>query len=228
MNANWHDQLPQVLGPLALNGTLHRTEANGSNDAPVTILGVYPAATKWEIFSQGDIKLKLPVEVEERSFDPQSRSGHDLDKLYLSPLHLGRENCLILDLMPYFFANTAKDSDSGRSMWDNVQQYVGLTGVATVIAPRPAEDELLKLCKSMPGNEARLGHYLGRPSLKLLITLGRESAAYIRGHTRAEDAQAFLYTDPKHLDVFGRRVRVVHLVHPGNLQRKDTWRKKYS
>jgi hypothetical protein len=228
MKSDWQTLLPEGRGPLTLGNALRRTDANGPRDAPIAILGVYPAATRWEIFSEGTVKLRLPVAVEERSFDPSSRSGGDLDRLYLSPLDLPRTKCQMVDLMPYFFANIAKDSGADRSMWDNVQMYVKLTGASTAIEPRPPEDKLLDLCHSMPGNQDRLASYLGRKTIKLLITLGREPAAYVRGELHAEDGQKYLYNDPACVELFGNQVKVVHFVHPGNLQRRDTWKDRHN
>jgi len=38
------------------------------------------------------VRLNLPIRVEERSFDPSSKSGGDLDKLYLKPMGLSRDD----------------------------------------------------------------------------------------------------------------------------------------
>jgi hypothetical protein len=225
MNVDWRNLIPADRGTLPLGGILRRTEANGAVNSPIVILGVYPAATKWETFSKDGIRLKLPVEVEARSFDPTSRSGGDLDRFYLEPLGVVRTKLQIVDLIPYFFANTAKDKTSGRSMWDNIQEYERITGIKTSVEPRPSEDDLINLCRTMAGNKGRLTEYLGQGNLKLLITLGNETAAYVRGYTRAIDGQKHLYTEAFDIDLFGHLVPMVHLVHPGNLQRSSKWRK---
>ncbi|MEX1138491.1 MAG: hypothetical protein WEF53_04000 [Bacteroidota bacterium] len=221
MNSDWRSLLPKELGPLPFDGVLTRTEANGSIDAPVTVLGVYPAAVQWRHFVRDGVRLNLPSKVEEHSFDPLSKSGSDLDKLYLQPLGLSRGHILAVDLMPYFFANTAKDSKSHRSMWDNVRDYTRITGRKTAIEPRPPEDKLLQRCWSLPGNQSRLQEYIARKSARLLFTLGREAAAYVRGHNRAIDGQQYLYSKPKTLDLFDNSILTVHFVHPGNLQRSN-------
>lgn len=230
MTTEWRDVLPEELGPLTLGRMLRRTDANGPLDAKIVILGVYPAATEWNMFSRGTVKLKLPTAVERFSFEPSSRSGGDLDRLYLGPdlLDLSRSECLMVDLMPYFFANTSKGKAGERCMWENVRLYCELTGETTAIQERPSEDELLKLCREMPGNQERLKYYLGRSTIKLLLTLGREAAAFVRGEQHGADGQQYLYSPPADVELFGVVTKVVHCVHPGNLQRKDKWKKSHA
>jgi hypothetical protein len=126
-------------------------------------------------------------------------------------------------MMPYFFANTAKSKGNGRSMWENVERYYKATSAPTrVIQPRPKEDELISKCHSMPGNIERLQEFLGAPSTRLILTLGRESAAFVHGYPKAVQGQKHLYeNDYSVVTLFGRSLRALHLVHPGNLQRGD-------
>lgn len=226
MKTGWRQLLPDEIGKLPLGGILRRTDANGSVNSLIAILGVYPAATRWKIFSRKGTRLRLPLEVEARSFE-SSRSGDDLDTRYLNLLGITRQDVLMLDLMPYFFANTAKTKTSPRSMWENVQKYTELTGDQTAVKPRPREDELLELCQTTPGNMDRLAEYLSTPSLGLLITLGREAAAFVRGYELATEGQQHLYADPEPMVLFGRTIRTIHLVHPGQLQRGNTWKERH-
>jgi hypothetical protein len=226
MNNDWRKWLPDEIGKLPLGGVLRRTEANGSPQARIALLGIYPAATRWQTFARNGMTLKLPVEVESHSFESSSRSGGDLDIKYFNLLGIARDDVLMLDLVPYFFANTSKAKVSSRSMWENIQVYTQLTGEKTAVQPRPAEDDLLQLCRTMPGNMDRLAEYLSSPELQLLITLGRESAAFVRGHEHAADGQQHLYADLDPIELFGRKIAVVHLVHPGQLQRGNEWKER--
>lgn len=223
----WRELLPARRGSLPLGGELVRTDASGPADAAVAILGVYPAATRlgrWEDESQ---VCNLPVEVERTSFEPASRSGRDLDTRYLAPLGLARCSVRITDLWPYYLSTTVS-GDNGRSMADNVKRYEVATGMKTAVEPRPAPDVLLAQARELPGNLDRLAEVLGHPALRLLLTLGNEAAAFVRGLTSVRDAQDLLYQPVVELEFLGRTFRVVHLTHPGNLLRRESgWQQRH-
>lgn len=106
------------------------------------------------------------------------RLKKNIDKYDLSLLDpLNRSQVLFVDLWPYFFANTPTDPESGRSMWDDIQQYERLTGQKAALKLRPRPDDLLSLCQSSPDNENRLTELLFRSTAELLFTLENEPAA---------------------------------------------------
>jgi hypothetical protein len=86
----------------------------------------------------------------------------------------------------------------------------------------------------MPGNHERLQDYFGRMSSPLLLTLGVEVAALVRGESYAtvnRHKKETFYADPVEMEVFGTGCRVVHLVHPGLLMSRrpqvEGWRNRH-
>lgn len=219
----WTDLIPAVRGVLPGGAPLCRTDPSGDPAARVVFLGVYPAATRVRVQSVGGVRLSLPMAVEAESFDPRSASGAEIDDNYLAPLGLSRADVLITDLVPYFLANTTP-SKSGRSMADNIRLYEQATGRNTGVQARPSPEDLIRLAREMPGNVERLREILGRCSPALVLTLGLEPAAVLRGQTyawakvRTDD---LLYGTPARLDVFGVTAEVVHLVHPHLFLKRD-------
>lgn len=214
--APWQDLIPEAAGSLPGGGVLRRTDPSGPTPAPVAILGVYPALTRKRIVDVDGVRMTLPTEVEGRSFEAGSASGGEIDDNYLHPLGLSRADVFISDLLPYFLANTTK-SKSGRSMADNVRMYEQSTGAETGIQSRPTPAKLLKLAADMPGNLDRLGDYLGRCRPRLVLTLGTEPAAFLRGISFAvasKQVDTLLYGSPVGLRFGGVETLMVHLVHP--------------
>lgn len=214
--STWELSIPAVRGRLPSGEPVHRTEPNGPVDAPIVIVGVYPAARVAGMSVHG-VRMNLPVEVERRSFDTVSASGREIDAQYLAPLGLTRDDVLLLDVMPYFLANVRKSGE--RTMWRNIQEYERLTGEQLGIEPRPTPASLVEQARAMPGNVERIRHYLLAAERRLVLTLGVEAAAFARGESLAETDrrkhEAF-YADP--VRGFGDLdLAVVHLSHPGNL-----------
>lgn len=221
--SDWHDLIPARLGDLPLGGHLVRTDPGGREDAPIAILGVYPALTKMGRFHTEGGTINLPVAVEATSFETGSSSGKEIDAAYLTPLGLTRADALFLDMFPYYFANTAASGKGGRTMWDNVETYHRLSGLTTAVEPRPAPDELLARCRTMPGNLDRLAAQLGAHPRRLVITLGNEAAAFVRGDKAAKQAQPHLLSAPAELAFAGGTYTVLHLPHPGIVMRRKEW-----
>ncbi|WNG28457.1 hypothetical protein F0U62_33985 [Cystobacter fuscus] len=107
-------------------------------------------------------------------------------------------------------------------MADNVRGYEAATGVKTAVEPRPMPGVLLARARELPGDLDRVADVLGNPALRLLLTLGNEAAAFVRGFESAEAAQVFLYQPAIDLEFLRRKLRVAHLTHPGSLMRKHS------
>lgn len=213
---DWESLIPPVRGRLPSGEAVHRTEPNGPLDAPIVVLGVYPAARVSMATVQG-VRMNLPVEVERRSFDVVSASGHEIDARYLGPLGLSRDDVLLVDLLPYFLANVR--GSKGRTMWDNLRRFERSAGVSLRIEPRPPPAALVEQAQSMPGNVERLRYYIGAAERRVLLTLGVEAAAFARGEsyrrTRARARDTFYAEPVRELGVFD--LPMVHLAHPGIL-----------
>lgn len=228
--ATWSDLLPEVRGTLPLGGQLRRTDPGGVCPAPIAFVGLYPALTRRRVHrcADGKTMINLPFEVEARSFEG-SKSAKDLDARYIGPLGLARQPVFLVDLYPYYFANTAV-GDNGRSMADNVERYERETNYETAAKRRPKPDDIVDLCRTLPGNAERLANYFQQCRPALIVTLGKEVAAYVRGYAIAEEAQRHLYWPPSETDVFGVPGRVVHCAHPGLLMRRpdeDPWCRRH-
>jgi hypothetical protein len=229
MPATIENILPKVLGAMPLGGELARTEPGGACPAPVAIVGLYPAVTRTQIYTCVDgTKIKVPVAVEARSFEG-SASAMDLAARYLDPLRLAPGRVFLIDLYPYYLANTAV-GPGGRTMAGNVKRYERETGVTTAITGRPKPDSMIDLCRKLPGNAERLSSHFEQCRPALVLTLGNEVAAYVRGYTVAKQAQQYLYEAPFEAEIFGVRARVVHCAHPGVFIRQkagNPWVRKH-
>jgi hypothetical protein len=231
MTSPWRDHLPDRLGDLPLGGDLVRTDPAGPPDARVAIVGVHPAATAWKTHTlkgpKKETLVHVPTAVERTSFEPATPAGTILDKDYLAPLGLRRQDVLLLDLWPYYVASTRREG--GRpSVADDVRVYEKVAKHSTAVQPRPVANELLARARTAPGSVERLRSILGSPSLRLVITLGNEPAAFARGLPHAADAQPFLYGEPAEVvvEVLGLTVPMVHMTHPGNGH--PEWRAKHA
>lgn len=80
----------------------------------------------------------------------------------------------------------------------------------------------------MPGNMDRLGDYMRQCEPELLLTLGSEAAAVVRGDLVAKNAQPYLMTKPVEMEVLGVRTRVLHLPHPGIVMKNDDWKERHA
>lgn len=225
----WEALIPATRGRLPNGAAIPRIEPGGDFDAPIVILGVYPAA-RVAMTTVAGKRMNLPGQVERTSFElGVSASAKEIDTLYLEPLAITRDDVLMIDVMPYFLANTRKTK--GRSMADNIREYERLTGQELEIEARPPERQLVELARTMPGNLARIADYLTRSRPRLLLTLGSEAAAFVRGvgYDAVNDrARELFYSEPAALDICGVCVDVVHLAHPGLLMsgrgRTSGWR----
>ena len=63
----WESLIPPTRGRLPFGEPVHRTEPSGPLDAPIVMLGVYPAATRHRTIVVDGEAIKLPAEVERTS-----------------------------------------------------------------------------------------------------------------------------------------------------------------
>jgi len=224
---HWQTLLPPTRGTLPNGQPVHRTDPSGNPEADIAIMGLYPAAKVGQRTIGGQA-MNLPVEVERTSFEHGvSESGRQIDDNYLTPLGLTRDLVLLLDLLPYFLANTRGPKD--HTMADNLRLYEGLTGETLGIEARLPAAKMIKMAREMPGNLDRLRDYLGRCQPKLVLTLGVEVAAFVREEAFSRvsrEVKQYLYREPEVLNVLGIDTQVVHLAHPGILMsgRGADWR----
>jgi hypothetical protein len=225
MDTSWLSHFPDRLGDLPLGGDLVRTDAAGPDTARIAFIGVHPAATEWKAADVKGQSVKLPVAVERTSFDPLSKSGQDLLAKYLRPLGLRREDVLLLDLWPYFMASTRRESGR-KSLAESIRDYEAKAKHKTAVEARPTGNELLSRIRSAKGNIDRLASIL-RHKPQLVLTLGSEAAAFVRGLDRATDGQEYLYREAEDLRLASLdfTATTVHLAHPGN--GKPEWRARH-
>lgn len=223
---SWTIALPAVRGTLPNGTPMRRTDPSGSLIARVVILGVYPAALGVSQVTVDGKQMNLPKDVENESFAPGSESGAVLEEHYLRELGLARTQVLIVDMLPYYLANTTKNKSSGRSMADNFLAWEREAGIRSGVEARPTPKDLVRLARNMPGNLARLEDFLTRAPRHLMLTLGAEAAAFVRGAEYAaikHRVDDLFYADPIGLTVTGSDVKeVVHLAHPHHFIKRTT------
>lgn len=215
-STTWETLIPATKGVLHSGEPVYRTDPGGCFDADILILGLYPAATVVKQVKVGNRRMNLPMSVERTSFEPGSASGLKIDTHYLGPLGLTRADVLLIDLLPYFLANTR--GSKGRTMRDNIVEYERVTGQQLGIEARPDPHVLLDKVRSMPGNLYRLGDYFTRCQPKLVLTLGVEAAAFVRDvpfRVISKQARATFYGEPESMTILDVEAKVVHLAHPG-------------
>lgn len=218
--------LRDVIGTLPSGEPLTRTRAGGPASAPVLALGVYPAVTATFRWTHDGLTRLLPKSTEATSFAPGSASGRAVDAHLLDPLGLGRDDVAFTDLWPWLLANTRR-AQSGRSMADNVAAWEAATGQTTGLEPRPDPDVLVRRVRDDEAQCDRLRAELaGR---RLLLTLGLEPAAFVRGVRVADlDPGEVLYAPPERLTVLDQTLDVVHLAHPAWWGREARWSKTHA
>lgn len=227
IDAAWTKQLPEIRGALPLGGQLMRTDPRGPTPAPIAFVGLYPALTEKKMWTSKGGRCWVPTAVERTSFEG-SASAKELREKYLMPLGLSEDEVFLIDLYPYYLANVAVGV-KGRSMADNVKSYRLAERKRIAVKRRPGDDAMVRWCRELPGNLERLSWWFDRCDPRLVITLGREAAAFARGFKgqgAARRAQELLYTPAEPSTEFGPTSRrVVHCAHPGLLMRngKGPW-----
>jgi uracil-DNA glycosylase len=176
----------------------------------VMIVGAYPAARYDTI---GDERF-VPVGNITQPFDPAAWAGDELDKVYLHPLGLQRQQCWITNLVRcYLFeergAGQKRDITKYRNLGVNWPEY----------AVRDRFDEYARQGMAWLDEELQLA----QP--RLVITLGSEVAAAFHPDLPRSRRTALVE------NIKFRRIKVnehewtmVHLAHPGSMVRGGKWR----
>ena len=176
----------------------------------IMILGAYPAARYATVQSERFV----PVGNIAQPFDTNAWAGNELDKVYLQPLGLRREQCWITNLVRcYLF------EERGLGQKRDLTKYRNLGVTWPEFAVRDRFDEYARLGLTWLDEELQLA----QP--KLVITLGSEVAAAF--HPGLPKSKRTLLVE----DITLRRIRVneqewtmVHLAHPGSMARGGKWR----
>ena len=209
----WEKLLPKYRGRLPGGGELLRTDPGGLPSARIAILRVHPEESQARIVQVRREKLRLPVAVEEHSFQA-SASARELREKLLGPLGLGDGEVYLLDAYPYYLAGDAARGE--RSSWSDIRKWREQSGETDDVQQRPAPPAIPDACRALPGNVERLTEQLQRCRPALLLTLGAETAAFVRGVSLG-DGQRALYGAADRRTVFGVALEVVHLAHLGIL-----------
>ncbi len=211
MEAAWEKLLPRYRGRLPGGGELVRTDPGGASKAHIAILGLSPDETRSRAVKLGRERLLLPAEVEARSFEG-SASGVELREKVLLPLGLRDDQVCLLHAYPYYLASDLGRGD--RSTWTQIRKWRAQSGETDDVQERPMPSKMAEACRALPGNLDRLADQLKRCQATLLLTIGAETAALVRGFDLS-DAQRSLYAPAETREVFGQNLVVVHLAWPG-------------
>lgn len=177
----------------------------------VFIIGAYPSAVFRTIQ-----KRRVPADNLKMPFDAADSPGgvnasaRELDKFYLKPLGLNREDCWITNLVkPFLFKKVHVDqfralgsTQSAQTTRDEYERYAG-AGLEWI-------DTELEIAEP-----------------KLIIALGAEVAGII-GNVASNHAREELLS-PYRIHTIqrrGREYKIIYMVHPGQLMRKtEKWTK---
>jgi uracil-DNA glycosylase len=143
------------------------------------------------------------LEVPGRQFN--GPSGATLLELYLAPLGLTPADCWITDLHDRYFLSPGNEKAVAR--YEKLRKEVRSTAAPAALPRRPV--------RVIPTQErlARLKNELRDSGARLVITLGNEPLRPLLGNG-ARQLSLEDYGEPKALEVFGQRVRVLRLCHP--------------
>jgi hypothetical protein len=220
----WKNFLPEQLSPplpWKPSCFLTRTDHNGDLNAPIVMLGIYPAEVDgitWNDTQTGT-GYHLPTKFEKRSFEPGSYSGQALRQYYIEKLGLTVGQVCMFDLWPYYLASTRINAKTGHTVWTNIERYHASQGGLSPIIKRPPPQDLLRKISAAPGNKERLLEYFNFKRRRLIITLGNEAAAFVRGIEDCDEAQKHLYgRAATTLSILGHNIPVIHLAHPGSMR----------
>jgi len=158
----------------------------------IMVIGAYPSA----IFAGG-----VPADNLKMPFDDTvypggvNKSAEELDKEYLAPLGLARSGCWITNLVKVFLFKKGHARIGGAETRSEFDSYAR---------------------KSLPWLEKELA--LAKP--RLILTLGEEVAGIV---TKTAGAKRVKLLDYKirTIKLFCREYKIIHMVHPGQLMRKN-------
>lgn len=158
----------------------------------VMIIGAYPSA----IFAKGVPADNLQMPFDDTAYPGGiNKSAEELDKEYLAPLGLARSGCWITNLVKVFLFKIGHAQAGGEETRSDFDAYARA---------------------SLPWLEKELA--LAKP--RLIITLGEEVAGIVTGTAGAERVKLLDYKI-RTIKLNGREYKIVHMVHPGQLMRKN-------
>ena len=158
----------------------------------VMIIGAYPSA----IFAKGVPADNLKMPFDDTAYSGGvNKSAEELDKEYLAPLGLARSGCWITNLVKVFLFKEGHARTGGEETRSGFDAYAR---------------------KSLPWLEKELS--LAKP--RLIITLGEEVAGIVTGTAGAKRVKLLDYKI-RTIKLFGREYKIVHMVHPGQLMRRN-------
>jgi len=174
----------------------------------VCIVGAYPSARFATIGSERDVPVgdNCGPFSTERYFDGSRvrtvASGDELEKAYLAPLGLRREQCWITDLVRVFLFKEG-----------HLAKYRRLGCAWPERETRSQFEHFAR--QGLHWLEEELS--LARP--RLVITLGAEVAGILRDTRKQSERNALLGGDLKEFWVGSASYSVIHLAHPGIVMR---------
>ena len=177
----------------------------------IMILGAYPSARfecigKYPSVPVADLAAPFSGEF---YFDGRRfrtvRSSDELDSIYLDPLGVSRDDCWITNLVKVFLFKLG-----------HIATYRAL-GVKH--PPCETRSMFFKLA-AHPANLEWLSREIEIARPRLVVTLGAEVAAAIRGSRSATAGRKLLSADVHEVRIGETTVRTVHLAHPGIVMRK--------
>jgi uracil-DNA glycosylase len=177
----------------------------------IMIVGAYPAARYEKV--QGE--PFVPVGNIDQPFDSKAWAGDELDKVYLQPLGLTRQQCWITNLVRcYLF------EEKGGKHKRDISKYRKLGADWPEFAVRERFDEYAR--QGLPWLEEELR--LAQP--KLVITLGSEvAAAFHPGHPKTKRTALVEDAELRQVKLGDYAWTMVHLAHPG-AGRGEKWKKR--
>lgn len=173
----------------------------------IMIVGAYPAARYDKVQNEPFV----PVGNIDEPFDPKAWAGDELDKVYLQPLELTRQQCWITNLVRcYLFEERGKKRDISK------YRRLGVTWPGFTVRNR--FDDYAQ--QGLPWLEEELR--LAQP--KLVITLGSEvAAAFHPGHPKSKRTALVENAELRQVKLGEYTWTMVHLAHPG-AGRGEKWR----
>ncbi len=182
----------------------------------VLIIGAYPSARFAAISTERDVPVgdNCGPFSTERYFDGQRMrtvdSGYELERAYLAPLGLHRDQCWITDIVRVFLFKEG-----------HVAKYRRLG------CPWPVQETRSRFEEYARQGLQWLEEELALASPRLVITLGSEVAGILQNVAGQKRRNELLGGDLKEFPLGANSYPVIHLAHPGIVMRPATERNRW-